>query len=107
MKFADFQGNYKTTHCKNRCSQFKTNSNKKSTVPSLIRETELYFRSFLDKLEQAEIVMKLKETENLKFQKVTFVQTITSLINDIKDCDYDLAVKNLSNPKYLEKEAKF
>ena len=38
---------------------------KRASHPSSIRESDLGFWNLLDKLEQAEITMKLKETENL------------------------------------------
>ena len=43
---------------------------KRSSNPSSIREPDLDFRKLVDKLEQAEITMKLEETENLKLQYV-------------------------------------
>ena len=39
---------------------------KRASHPSSIREPNLDFRKLIDKLEQAEIMMKLEETENLK-----------------------------------------
>ena len=39
---------------------------KRASHPSSIREQDLDFRKLVDKLEQAEITMKLEETENLK-----------------------------------------
>ena len=39
---------------------------KRASYPSSIREPD--FRKLVDKLEQAEITMKLEETENLKLQ---------------------------------------
>ena len=41
---------------------------KRASHPSSIREPDLNFRKLLDKLEQADITMKLEETENLKLQ---------------------------------------
>ena len=41
---------------------------KRASHPSSIREPDLDFRKLVDKLEQAEITMKLEETENLKLQ---------------------------------------
>ena len=43
---------------------------KRASHPSSIREPDLDFRKLVDKLEQAEITMKLEETENLKLQYV-------------------------------------
>ena len=54
----------------------KENSNKKrASHPSSIREPDLDFRKLVDKLEQAEITMKLEETENLKLQYVNRIET--------------------------------
>ena len=41
---------------------------KKASHPSSIGEPDSGFRKLVDKLEQAEITKKLKETENLKLQ---------------------------------------
>ena len=41
---------------------------KRASHPSSSREPDLNFRKLVDKLEQAEITMKLEETENLKLQ---------------------------------------
>ena len=43
---------------------------KRASHPSSIREPDLDFGKLVDKLEQAEITMKLEETENLKLQYV-------------------------------------
>ena len=59
---------------------------------SSIREPDLDFRNLVDKIEQAEITMKLEETENLKLQYVN-IQTITSQINHIHDADTELSEK--------------
>ena len=40
---------------------------KRASHPSSIREPDLDFRKVVDKLEQAEITMKLEETENLTY----------------------------------------
>ena len=40
---------------------------KRASHPSSIREPDLDFRKLVDKLEQAEITMKLEETENLNY----------------------------------------
>ena len=58
---------------------------KRASHPS-IREPELDFRKLVDKLEQAEITRKSKETENLKLQYVNNIQT-TSQINLIHDSE--------------------
>ena len=66
---------------------------KKASHPSSIREPDLDFRKLVDKLEQAEITMKLEETENLKLQYVNRVETNTTQINNIHDSDVDLTEK--------------
>ena len=52
---------------------------------------ELDLRKLVDKLEQAEITMKLEETANLKLQYVNNIQTTTSQINNIHDFDTELS----------------
>ena len=64
---------------------------KRVSNSSSIREPDLDFRKLVDKLEQAEITMKLEETENLKLQYVNNIQTTTSQINHINDSDTDLS----------------
>ena len=66
---------------------------KRASHPSSIRETDLDFRRLVDKLEQAEITMKLEETENLKLQYVNNIQTTTSQINNINDSDTEFFEK--------------
>ena len=44
-------------------------------------------------MEQAEITMKLEETENLKLQYVNRIETNTIQINNIHDSDVDLTEK--------------
>ena len=66
---------------------------KRASYPSSIREPDLYFRKLVDKLEQAEITMKLEETENLKIQYVNRIETNTAHINNIQDSDVDLTEK--------------
>ena len=66
---------------------------KRASHPFSIREPALDFRKLVNKLEQAEITMKLEETENLKLQYVNNIQTTTSLINNINDSDTDLSEK--------------
>ena len=53
---------------------------KRASHLSSIREPDLDFRKLVDKLEQAEITMKLEETENLKLQYVNNIQTTTTPI---------------------------
>ena len=66
---------------------------KKASHPSSIREPDLDFRKLVDKLEQAEITMKLEEIENLKLQYVNRIETNTTLINNIQELDTDLIEK--------------
>ena len=66
---------------------------KRASHPSSIREPDLDFRKLVDKLEQAEITMKLEETENLELQYVKNIQTTSSQINSIHDSDTELSEK--------------
>ena len=83
---------------------------KRASHPSSIREPDLDFRKLVDKLEQAEITMKLEETENLKLQYVNHIETNTTHINNTQQPDIDLSEKiteilNIyeSNPNYKGK----
>ena len=62
---------------------------KRASHPSSIREPDLDFRKLVDKLEQAEITMKLEETENLKLQYVNRIETNITHINNIQESDTD------------------
>ena len=66
---------------------------KRASHPSSIREPDLDFRKLVDKQEQAEITMKLEETENLKLQYVNRIETNTTNINNIQESDTDLIEK--------------
>ena len=66
---------------------------KRASHPSSIREPDLDFRKLVNKLEQAEITMKLEETENLKLQYVNHIETKTTHINNIQESDVDLSEK--------------
>ena len=66
---------------------------KRASHPSSIRDPELDFRKLVDKLEQAEITMKLEETENLKLQYVNRIETNTTQINNIHNSYVDLTEK--------------
>ena len=66
---------------------------KRASHPSSTREPDLDFRKVVDKLEQAEITMKLEETENLKLQYVNRIETNTTHINSIQESDTDLIEK--------------
>ena len=59
---------------------------KRASHPSPFREPDLDFRKLVDKLEQAEITMKLEETENLKLQYVNRIQTKTTQIKNSSIC---------------------
>ena len=67
---------------------------KGASHPSSIREPDLDFKKLVYKLEQAEITIKLEETENLKLQYVNTIQTNTAQTNNIHDSDVDLSEKN-------------
>ena len=71
---------------------------KKATHSSSIREPGIDFRKLVDKLEQAEITMKLEETDSFNLKYVSNLQTSTSQIKNIQDSDIDFAKKK---PNYL------
>ena len=62
---------------------------KRASHLSSIREPDLDFRKLVDKLKQAEITMKLEETENLKLQYVNRIETNTTHIHNIQESDID------------------
>ena len=66
---------------------------KRASHPSSIREPDLGFRKLVDKLEQAEITIKLVETENLKLHYDNHVQTTTTQVYHINNSDTDLSEK--------------
>ena len=85
---------------------------KRASHPSSIREPDLDLRKLFDKLEQAEITMKLEETEYLKLQYVNRIETNTTHINNIQESDIDLSEKiteilNIfeKNPNYKGKQS--
>ena len=80
---------------------------KRASHPSSIREPDLDFRKLVDKLEQAEITMKLEETENLKLQYVKRIETNTTHINNIQDSDVDLTEKVTETLNIYEKNPNF
>ena len=55
----------------------------------------------MHKHEQAEITMKLEETEKSKLQYVNSLQTTTSQMNNFNDSDNELAAKIHPSFKYL------
>ena len=80
---------------------------KRASHPSSIREPDLDFRKLVDKLEQAEITMKLEETENLKLQYVNRIETNTTHINNIQESDTDLVEKITQILNIYEKHQNF
>ena len=80
---------------------------KRASHPSSIREPDLDFRKLVDKLEQAEITMKLEETENLKLQYVNRIETNTTSINNIQESDTDLVEKITEILNIYEKHPNF
>ena len=66
---------------------------KRASHPSSIREPDKGFKKLVDKLELAEITMKLNETDNLKLQYVNNIQCTTSQMNNNYDSDTELAEK--------------
>ena len=85
----------------------KTAIKKRASHPSSIREPDLDFRKLVDKLEQAEITMKLEETENLKLQYVNRIETASTNINNIQESDTDLVEKITEIPNIYEKHPNF
>ena len=80
---------------------------KRASHPSSIREPDLDFRKLVDKLEQAEITMKLEETENLKLKYVNRIETNTTQVNNIHDSDVDLTEKITEILNIYEKNPNF
>ena len=80
---------------------------KRASHPSSIREPDIDFRKLVDKLEQAEITMKLEETENLKLQYVNRIETNTTHINNIQESDTDLIEKITEILNIYEKHPNF
>ena len=80
---------------------------KRASHPSSIREPDLDFRKLVNKLEQAEITMKLEETENLKLQYVNRIETNTTHINNIQESDTDLSEKITEILNIYEKQPNF
>ena len=66
---------------------------KRASHPSSIREPDLDFRNIVDKLEQAELTLKLEITENLKLQYINRIETNTTHINHVQESDTDLIEK--------------
>ena len=80
---------------------------KRASHPSSIREPDLDFRKLVDKLEQAEITMKLEETENLKLQYVNRIETTPTNINNIQESETDLVEKITEILNIYEKNPNF
>ena len=72
-----------------------------------IRQPDLDFRKLVDKLEQAEITVKLEETEYLKLQNVNTIQTTTTQKITIHDSDLDLSKKITEILNIYEKNPNF
>ena len=79
----------------------------RASHPSSIREPDLDFRNLVDKLEQAEIIMKLEETENLKLQYVYRIERNTTHINNIQESDTELIEKITEILNIYEKHPNF
>ena len=80
---------------------------KRASHPSSIREPDIDFRKLVDKLEQAEITMKLDETEDLNLQYVNNIHATTSQINKIHDSDTELAEQIIQIVNIYEKNPNF
>ena len=80
---------------------------KRASHPSSIREPDLDFRKLVDKLEQAEITMKLEETENLKLQYVNKIEKTSTSINNIQESETDLVEKITEILNIYEKNPNF
>ena len=88
---------------------------KRASHPSSIPEPDIVFQKLVDKLDQAEITMKLEKTESLKQQhpitnsklELSNIQTITSQIINIQDSDNELAEKITQIMNICEKNPNF
>ena len=80
---------------------------KRASHPSSIREPDLDFGKLVDKLEQAEVTMKLEETENLILHYVNRIETNTTHINNIHDSDIDITEKLTEILNIYEKNSTF
>ena len=80
---------------------------KRASHPSSIGEPDLEFRKLVDKLELAEITMKLEETENLKLHYGNQIKTNTTHINNTQGSDTDLIEKITEILKIYEKNPNF
>ena len=90
-------------------TSIKENSYKKERAshPSSIREPDLDSRKLADRIEQAEITMKLEATENLKLQYVNRIETNTTHINHIQESDTNLIEKITEILNIYEKHPNF
>ena len=66
---------------------------KRTSHPSSIQQFDIDFQKLVDNLKQAEITMKLEETDSLKLQYVKNIHTISSQINKIHGSDTELSEK--------------
>ena len=80
---------------------------KRASHRSSTREPDLDFRKLVDTLKQAEITMKLEETEKLKLQYVNRIETNTTQINNIHNSDVDLTEKITEILNTYEKNPNF
>ena len=86
-----------TKHRKNRSLNDDSNptksKKKRKSHPSSTQEPDIDFRKLVDKLEQAEINMKLEEIKTFKLQKVNNIETTISERDIIHDSGIKLAEK--------------
>ena len=80
---------------------------KRASHPTSFREPDLDFRKLVDKLEQAEITMKLEETKNPKLQYVNRIETNTTHINNVQESDTDLIEKITETLNIYERNPNF
>ena len=80
---------------------------KRVSHPSSIRKPDIDFRKLIDKLEQAEITMKLEETEKLKLQYLNNMQANTSQIYKFHVSETELAEKITQMINIFEKNPTF
>ena len=80
---------------------------KRASHPSSIREPDLHLSKLVAKYEQAEITMKLEETEILKLQYVNNIQTTNSQINNIHNSYTELSEKITEILNIYEKTPNF
>ena len=84
-------------------------SDRKESITSIFNSREPYidFKKLVDKLEQAEITMKLEETEKLNLQYVNNIHANTSQINKVHDSDTEIAEQIHQRLNIYEKNPNF